>query len=264
MQIDKDVLAIVNEGQIDPEIVVQVNNALERIKNPDNAYETIEFNIKPLLIENEISIDAIIPLISSDARKRLGQVFKTKKYTDDDLSVEFKDIHKMESLNEDMLISIKIPIKLYSKDPYTTELYIKKDKESGNYKTAVHNPRKLGKDIEVVAPTMDELRAKLVDYYQSIDYDVDFEEGTAAYLTDDKQIVNKAFTESKNEDTMQVYDAIGNVLAVGDTVAHITGGDGYSKLRIERGTITAFKNGKVQIDKGGLSSVQSNKLVKTV
>ena len=62
-----------------------------------------------------------------------------------------------------------------------------------------------------------------------------------------------------------IKDVLGNELNIGDTVAHIAGGDGYSKLRIEKGTIVAFTNYRVQIEKNGTkSSVVPYKLVKTV
>ncbi len=65
--------------------------------------------------------------------------------------------------------------------------------------------------------------------------------------------------------TEQITDVIGNVLNIGDCVAHIAGGDGYSKLRIEKGVILSFKNQRVQIEKqGNKSYVVPHRLIKTV
>lgn len=62
----------------------------------------------------------------------------------------------------------------------------------------------------------------------------------------------------------EIKDAVGNVLHVGDPVAHILGGEGHSKLRIERGIITEIKNGKAKVKKATLkSTIYPHKLIKT-
>lgn len=80
----------ISKNQID-----YINRALSLIRNPDNAYETIEFNIKPYIKNNNLKLSEVITAIDTQARKALGRAFRTKAYTDSDLKSEFVDIHKM-------------------------------------------------------------------------------------------------------------------------------------------------------------------------
>lgn len=68
-----------------------------------------------------------------------------------------------------------------------------------------------------------------------------------------------------NEEEMG-KDVFGQPLCVGDYVAHVSGGAGYSKLEILPGQVLGFKNDKIIVKKvgeRGKSLVSSYKLIKT-